>query len=41
MRYGAAVEDLASEVMAELPADEARYEVLASVEVVRADPRGG
>jgi hypothetical protein len=38
MQYGVVVEELASEVMRELPA-EARPEVLELVELVRADPR--
>jgi hypothetical protein len=38
MRYGVVVEELASDVMGELP-EEARREVLELVEVVRADPR--
>lgn len=39
MAWGVVVEELASEVMAELPTDEARREVLALVELVRAAPR--
>lgn len=39
MRYGVVVEELASEVMSELPTDEARREVLELVELVRAAPR--
>ncbi|GGU68615.1 hypothetical protein GCM10010211_37470 [Streptomyces albospinus] len=39
MRCGVVMEELASEVVAELPDDAARREVLALVEVVRADPR--
>ncbi|MFD4559773.1 hypothetical protein ACFWP5_36580 [Streptomyces sp. NPDC058469] len=38
MRYGVVVEELASDVMGELP-EVARREVLELVEVVRADPR--
>jgi len=38
-RQGTVFEDLGVEVMAELPTDEARREVLALVELVRADPR--
>ncbi|MDP9612760.1 MULTISPECIES: hypothetical protein [Streptomyces] len=39
MRYGVVVEELAVEVMAQLPTDEARQEVMALVEVARIDPR--
>ncbi|MET7520548.1 hypothetical protein ABZS88_46000 [Streptomyces sp. NPDC005480] len=39
MRYGVVVEDLAVEVMAELPSDHARREVLGLIECVRRDPR--
>ncbi|MEH0428820.1 hypothetical protein QBB34_21295 [Streptomyces stelliscabiei] len=39
MRYGVVVEELAAEVMAELPTDDARREVLDLVKVVRTDPR--
>ncbi|AJC61938.1 hypothetical protein [Streptomyces sp. 769] len=39
MRYGVVVEELAVEVMAELPSDQARKEVLALIESVRMDPR--
>ncbi|MGA5453826.1 hypothetical protein ACPCVO_45150 [Streptomyces umbrinus] len=39
-RRGTVFEELAVEVMAELPTDEARCEVLELVELVRADPRG-
>ncbi|WP_086706544.1 hypothetical protein [Streptomyces antimycoticus] len=39
MRYGVVVEDLAVEVMAQLPTDEARQEVMALVEIARIDPR--
>ncbi|RSO40152.1 hypothetical protein DMH15_16075 [Streptomyces sp. WAC 06725] len=38
MRYGMVFEELAVEVMAELPSDQARREVLALVERVRAAP---
>ena len=38
MVCGVVVEELASEVMAELPTDGARREVLELVELVRADP---
>ncbi|WP_327750033.1 hypothetical protein [Streptomyces europaeiscabiei] len=38
MRYGVVVEELASDVMGELPT-EARREVLELVELVRTDPR--
>lgn len=37
MRYGVVVEELAVEVMAQLPTDEARQEVMALVEVARID----
>ncbi|WP_329276979.1 hypothetical protein [Streptomyces sp. NBC_01451] len=37
--HGMVFEDLAVEVMAELPTDEARGEVLTLVEAVRKDPR--
>ncbi|MEU2740003.1 hypothetical protein ABZ656_32750 [Streptomyces sp. NPDC007095] len=39
MRYGVVVEELAVEVMAQLPGDQARREVMALVEVARMDPR--
>ncbi|WP_405842465.1 hypothetical protein OG528_29285 [Streptomyces platensis] len=39
MRYGVVVEELAAEVLAQLPDDEARCEVMALVEVARMDPR--
>ncbi|MER6162724.1 hypothetical protein ABT147_45855 [Streptomyces sp. NPDC001868] len=39
MRYGVVVEELAVEVMAQLPGDRARREVMALVEVARMDPR--
>ncbi|MFC9222528.1 hypothetical protein ACFT8W_17640 [Streptomyces hygroscopicus] len=39
MRYGVVVEELADEVIAQLPSDEARQEVMALVEVARIDPR--
>ncbi|WP_425526086.1 hypothetical protein [Streptomyces mirabilis] len=39
MRYGVVVEELAVEVMAQLPDDRARKEVMALVEVVLMDPR--
>ncbi|KIE24769.1 hypothetical protein LK08_23170 [Streptomyces sp. MUSC 125] len=39
MRYGVVVEELAVEVMAQLPDDRARQEVMALVEVARMDPR--
>ncbi|MCX5327845.1 hypothetical protein [Streptomyces sp. NBC_00140] len=39
MPNGVVVEELASEVMAELPTDAARCEVLELVEVVRQDPQ--
>jgi hypothetical protein len=39
MRYGVVVEELAVEVMAQLPDDRARQEVMALVEVARRDPR--
>ncbi|MFF3487339.1 hypothetical protein ACFYXC_29275 [Streptomyces sp. NPDC002701] len=39
MRYGVVVEELAVEVIAQLPDDRARQEVLALVEVARMDPR--
>ncbi|WP_330285403.1 hypothetical protein [Streptomyces sp. NBC_00576] len=39
MRYGVVVEELAVEVMAQLPDDPARREVMALVEVARMDPR--
>jgi hypothetical protein len=39
MRYGVVVEELAVEVMAQLPDDRARREVMALVEVARMDPR--
>jgi hypothetical protein len=39
MRYGVVVEELAVEVMAQLPDDQARREVMALVEVARMDPR--
>ncbi|WP_328512932.1 hypothetical protein OHB25_58955 [Streptomyces mirabilis] len=39
MRYGVVVEELAIEVMAQLPDDRAQQEVMALVEVVRMDPR--
>jgi hypothetical protein len=38
-RYGVVVEELAVEVMAQLPDDRARQEVMALVEVARMDPR--
>ncbi|MFD7013951.1 hypothetical protein [Streptomyces sp. NPDC059928] len=38
-RHGLVFEELAVEVMAELPTDAARCEVLALIEVVRRDPR--
>lgn len=37
-RHGTVFEDLAVEVMAQLPTDDARRQVLALIEVVRADP---
>ena len=39
MRYGVVVEELAVEVMAQLPDDRARKEVMALVEIARLDPR--
>ncbi|WP_330293399.1 hypothetical protein [Streptomyces sp. NBC_00576] len=39
MRYGEVVEELAMEVMAQLPDDRARQEVMALVKVARLDPR--
>lgn len=39
MRYGVVVEELVVEVMAQLPSDQARKEVMALVEVARRDPR--
>lgn len=39
MRYGVVVEELAVEVMAQLPDDQARQEVMALVEVARMDTR--
>ncbi|MFE2095284.1 hypothetical protein ACWD4L_40930 [Streptomyces sp. NPDC002596] len=39
MQYGVVVEELAAEVMAELPSDQARKEVLALIETVRMEPR--
>ncbi|MGW5170407.1 hypothetical protein ACWEQ1_23800 [Streptomyces nodosus] len=39
MRYGVVVEELAVEVMAQLPDDQARREVMALMEVARIDPR--
>ncbi|MFE2674656.1 hypothetical protein [Streptomyces hygroscopicus] len=39
MRYGVVVEELAVEVIAQLPTDGARQEVIALVEVARIDPR--
>lgn len=39
MRYGVVVEELAVEVMAQLPGDQARREVPALVEVARMDPQ--
>jgi hypothetical protein len=39
MRYGVVVEELAVEVMAQLPDDRARQEVMALVEVARINPR--
>ncbi|MFJ9105826.1 hypothetical protein ACIRJM_46170 [Streptomyces sp. NPDC102405] len=39
MRYGVVVEELTVEVMAQLPDDQARREVMALVEVARMDPR--
>ena len=37
-RHGTVFEELAVEVMAELPTDEARREVLALVDIARRDP---
>ncbi|MFJ4633420.1 hypothetical protein [Streptomyces sp. NPDC088847] len=39
MRYGVVVEELAVEVMAQLPDDQARQEVMALVEVARMNPQ--
>lgn len=39
MRYGVVVEELAVEVMVQLPDDRARQEVMALLEVARIDPR--
>jgi hypothetical protein len=41
MRHGVVVEELTIEVMAQLPTDQARKEVMALVEAVRIDCVGG
>ncbi|MES4908898.1 MULTISPECIES: hypothetical protein [unclassified Streptomyces] len=41
MRYGVVVEELAVEIMAQLPDDQARKEVMALVEFARMDPQAG
>ncbi|MFE7711563.1 hypothetical protein ACFU6I_38725 [Streptomyces sp. NPDC057486] len=39
MRYGVVVEELATQVMAQLPDDRVRQKAMALVEVARMDPR--